>query len=208
MKISPLFIPALLSLLLFATGCMAPGRTAPKIDFYTLEYDPPCTGHKDPLPVVLDISRFSIVPDYSTMRIVFKDKPFECNEYVYHRWHADPADLVTSVLRRDFTRSGRFLAIEGPGTGLAPTHILSGSVDAFYEQDHVDTWESVLELTVTLFKANEPDISKRILFQRSYKSVKVSPTRTPAGVAQAMSLAMEELSGRILADVVSAIPRQ
>ncbi|WP_462325688.1 ABC-type transport auxiliary lipoprotein family protein [Desulfoplanes sp.] len=197
----------LLSIFLLCTaGCLGASHTAPKIDFYTLEYDPPCPTGTAPLPVVLDVSRFSIVPDYNSLRIVFRDAPYERDEYTYHRWHADPADLVTSFIRRDFSRSGRFLAICGTGTGLSPTHILTGSVDDFYERDRPDTWEAVLGLTITLSRADEPDVSKRIIFQRCYRTSQSCPTRTPAGVARAMSLAMEELSGRILADVLAAIP--
>jgi cholesterol transport system auxiliary component len=208
MKISTICFPFLVSLLLVATGCMAPGRTAPKIDFYTLEYDPHVLPTNAALPVVLDIPRFSIAPDYNTVRIVFKDAPFERNEYAYHRWHADPADLVTSFLRRDFTRSGCFLAVNDPGMRLSPTHVLSGSVDAFYEQDHADRWESVLEMTVTLSLADEPDVSRRILFQRCFQSVQPCPTKSPTGVAQAMSLAMKDISTRILADVTAALTQQ
>jgi ABC-type uncharacterized transport system auxiliary subunit len=193
---------------LLTAGCMAPSRPAPKIDFYTLEYDPPLRSGGAPLPVVLDIPRFSVAPDYATARIVFRETPFERGEYVYHRWHADPADLVTSFLRRDFTRSGHLLAVNDPGMGLAPTHILSGSLDALYEQDHAGGWEAVLELTITLAKADEPEVSKRILFQRCFQSVVPCPTKTPAGVARAMSLAMQDLSSRILAATTSALARQ
>jgi cholesterol transport system auxiliary component len=207
MKLSTISFCLLVSLLLIATGCMPSGRTPPKIDFYTLEYDPPVSPLTVALPVVLDIPRFSIAPDYNTARIVFKDTPFERNEYAYHRWHADPADLVTAFLRRDFTRSGSFLAVNDPGMRLSPTHVLSGSVDAFYEQDHAEGWESVLEVTVTLSQADEPDVSQRILFQRCFQSVQPCPTKSPSGVARAMSLAMKDISQRILAEVTAALAR-
>ena len=187
------------------TGCLAPGNPAPKVDFYTLEYNPACARPASPLPAVLDIQRFSIVPDYNTMRIVFKDTPFQRNEYVYHRWHADPADLVTAFLRRDLQASGLFLAVHAYGGGLPATHSLTGSVNAFYEHDLPHGWEAVLGMTITLSTTNEPDITKRILFQRCYETTRPCGTRTPAAVAQAMSEAMKELSAHIRNDIRHAI---
>lgn len=187
------------------TGCLAPGHPAPKVDFYTLEYTPVCVEKRPLLPAVLAIQRFSIVPDYNTMRIVFKDTPFQRNEYVYHRWHADPADLVTAFLCRDLQASGLFLAVHAYGSGLPATHTLTGSVNAFYEHDLPQGWEAVLGITITLSKNDEPDITKRILFQRCYTTTRPCGTRSPAAVAQAMSKAMEEVSANLRNDVLHAI---
>jgi len=200
-------IPLLVLATMMLAGCLSPGHPAPKIDFYTLEYDPVCVRPASPLPAVLDIQRFSIVPDYNTMRIVFKDTPFQRNEYVYHRWHADPADLVSSFLSRDLQASGLFLAVNAPESPLPATHMLSGSVNAFYEHDLPHGWEAVLGMTITLSRANEPDITKRILFQRCYRTTRPCGTRTPASVAQAMSEAMKELSANIQNDVAQAIAK-
>ena len=208
MKKSTLFLLLLLTFTTTVTGCLAPGGTAPQIDFYTLEYTAPCRTDSLPLPAVLDIPRFSIVPDYNTMRIVFKDTPFQRNEYVYHRWHADPADLVTAFLRRDFQASGRFLAVNHPGAELSSTHSLTGSVTSFYEHDLPQGWEAVLGLTMTLTRTDEPDITRRILFQKNYTTARPCETRTPAAVARAMSEAMQKLSQRILTDVTAAMQPQ
>jgi hypothetical protein len=186
-------------------GCLPPRHHIPPIHYYTLEYDPPRAQENATVPAIIEVTRFSIAPDYATMRMVYKDSPFKRSEYAYHRWHADPADLVTSFLRRDCLRSGVFLAVNDPGMVHAPTHIISGSVDGFYERDRADAWEAVLEVTITLSKADEPDVSKRILLQRAYSSVQTCATRTPQGVARAMSLAMEDISRQIRAHVAAAI---
>ncbi|GAU08814.1 ABC-type transport auxiliary lipoprotein family protein [Desulfoplanes formicivorans] len=202
------FLPVaicLLSVSLTLCSCLPPRHHIPPVHYYTLEYDPPEGQTNATVPAIIEVARFSIAPDYATLRMVFKDGPYRRSEYAYHRWHADPADLVTSFLRRDCNRSGVFLAVNDPGMVHAPTHSISGSVDAFYERDKAATWEAVLELTVTLSKADEPDVSRRILLQRSYTSVRTCQTRTPEGVAQAMSLAMQEISRRIRSDVAAAI---
>ncbi len=198
----------LLIVVITSTGCLTSTRPAPRIDFYTLEYTAPCRKASSPLPVVLNIPRFSIVPDYSTQRIVFQDTPFQRNEYVYHRWHADPADLVTAFMTRDFQASGRFLAVNHAGAGLSATHTLTGSVTSFYEHDLPRGWEAVLGLTITLTRTDEPDITRRILFQKNYTTARPCETRTPSAVARAMSEAMQELSQRILTDVTAAMQHQ
>jgi hypothetical protein len=78
-------------------------------------------------------------------------------------------------------------------------------VDEFFEWDTAKEWKAVLSLAITLMAHNEPDISKRVLFQRAYRTVKPCKEKHPSALARAMSLAMKEISGEILEDIYTIL---
>jgi hypothetical protein len=78
---------------------------------------------------------------------------------------------------------------------------MEGFVDEFFEWDTPKGWDTVLGLSITLVVLQEPDISKRILFQKSYRVTRRCKEEHPRGVAETMSLAMQEVSEKIIRDV-------
>jgi hypothetical protein len=74
-------------------------------------------------------------------------------------------------------------------------------VEAFYERDGADRWEAVLALSVTLIAEGEPDVSRRVLHQESYREVEPCVRKNPRSVSEAMSRAMERASRRIVTDL-------
>jgi len=78
-------------------------------------------------------------------------------------------------------------------------------VDEFFELDAIESWNAVLSITITLMAANEPDVSKSVLFQKSYRVKKMCKHKNPQGLAQAMSLAMGEISREVIKDIYLAV---
>ncbi len=78
-------------------------------------------------------------------------------------------------------------------------------MDEFFELDLTENWNAVLSLTITLMAANEPDVSKSVLFQKSYTIKKVCKQKNPQGLAQAMSLAMGVTSKEIIKDIYALL---
>jgi ABC-type uncharacterized transport system auxiliary subunit len=62
-----------------------------------------------------------------------------------------------------------------------------------------------LSLSVTLMAHDEPDISKRVLFQKAYRAIKPCKEKHPSALVRAMSLAMKDVSGEILEDVYTVL---
>jgi ABC-type uncharacterized transport system auxiliary subunit len=194
-----------LPVLLVAAGCIGPRQPELKIDYYTLEYAPPAFPGMAALPRVLRVQRFQIASDYNGQRIVFRQKAFQRDTYNYHKWRANPADLVSDFLTRDLNESGLFRAVFGPGTRTSATDRIEGSVDEFFEYDEPSTWQARLALTVTLIRENEPDITRRIVFQKRYVEIEPCQTKTPQALAEAMSRAMARASQNITQDVYRAL---
>lgn len=198
---------AILGLVFFSTSCGGWSRPSPKIEYFSLEYGPPAVERLDPLPLVLKVARFSAAPLYDTRQIIYREKPFSRDAYVYHRWRSSPADLVTYFLSRDLKQSSLFSGVLPHDSGRQGRFELEGSVDEFLESDLENGWEAVLAFSVTLMESNQPDVSKRVLLQKTYHTRKGCAQKNPRALADAMSRAMADLSAMVTMDVYNALKR-
>jgi len=78
-------------------------------------------------------------------------------------------------------------------------------VDQFYEMDEDPHWMAVLSLTVAVIDPKDPDVASNVLFQKTYHQKKPCPQNNPKGLAEAMSLAMKEISSEIIRDTCASI---
>jgi cholesterol transport system auxiliary component len=190
-----------LGIFLLFSACLNLKQPSQRIAFYTLEYDPPVIAGIGTLPYAIRIDRFSVAPVYDTTQIIYRDQSFVRNAYIYHKWRVNPGNLVTYFLTRDIRHSNLFEAVLPDKGRFDPSFILEGSVDQFVEWDTGVKSSAVLSINVTLIAANEPDIHKKIIFQRSYNATQECKERQPRALAEAMSLAMAHVSGEILEDI-------
>ena len=202
---------AIIILMMFSMvlgGCVTLKQPSMKIEYYTLEYDALSPGEDtnlEPVQAVLRVERFGIAPVFNTDRIIFRDQDFKRTSYSYHKWKANPADMVAYFLSRDLRRSGLFTAVV-PHVSVTPhTHIVEGFVDEFLELDSKDDWAAVLSVNVTLMTVGEPDISKKIIFQQRFSARKKCIDKLPEALAQAMSEAMAEVTKEICIAVHKAL---
>ena len=194
------------SLFLFLIfGCIGTQRPPVKIDYYTLEYELSKFDDLKPTPFVVRIERFSVSPFYNTNNIIYKTRQFKRDAYNYHKWRANPGDMVTCFLSRDLKKSSLFKAIFEPGSRFSSSHVISGTVDEFFEQDEKNSWKAVLSVTITLIKENETDISKHIIFQKRYRRSEKCSRKNPLALAEAMSNAMSGISEMVIDDVYKSL---
>jgi len=193
------------SVFFLAGGCLNFKQPRNQVQHYILEYTSPEIKDLKPLPVSLKVDRFSVAPAYNTNRIIYRDGSFKRDEYFYHKWRANPGDMVTDFLSRDIRNSGLFKAVLPQGSDFPFSCVLEGSVDEFVEWDAAESWKAVLAVTVALMAANEPDVSKRILFQKTYRVEKLFIDKNPRGLAQAMSMAMGDISMNVIRDIYSVL---
>ena len=176
-----------------------------KISYYTLEYDPPETANLKSLPFVIYIERFNVAPLYDSNRIIYSQKKFKRNAYIYHKWMANPGDLVSYYLTRDIKRSSLFSTAFSSNSNYSSTHIINGTVDEFFEQDDDKVWKAVLSINITLMSKDEPGISKSVLMQKRYSAIEPCNRKNPQALAEAMSKAMANISDRIIKDVYKCL---
>jgi cholesterol transport system auxiliary component len=191
----------ILGLMIILGGCGAMEKPPAKIDYYTLEYNTPVFSGLAALPWVIRLERFSVAPTYNTTKITYRDHSFKRAVYPYHEWRANPGDLVGFFLARDIRASGLFKAVLPHDSRVPASFLLEGSVDEFYERDGVDHWDAVLSIGITLMAENEPDITKRVLFQKSYRMTQPCEKKNPMALVEAMSLAMEKTTEAVIRDL-------
>jgi len=199
--LQPLLLTLLAALLL---GCLGCGKPPMLVNQYMLEYPAPMVGRKAKLPAALKVDLFSVAQAFNTNAMVYQPQPFQSQTYNYSRWRANPGYLVTDYLIRDLRESGLFKAVFGPDGSGEYRFKLEGGVAEFQEVDAADGWKASLALTVTLLDTTQEELPRRVVFQKNYRVQEPLPEKTPQGLAQGMSRAMEQLSARIIQDTYEA----
>src|SRR6266568_4731734 len=89
------------------SGCFG-GQAGRSMEQYVLEYTPAVPQGFSMLPETITVDRFTTAQLYGTTAMIYQDEPFQSNQYFYHRWRANPADLVPDCLLRDLRHAGIF----------------------------------------------------------------------------------------------------
>ena len=195
----------LVCLCLPLTACLNLKQPRNKIEYYSLEYNPPrVTGHQ-PVSHVIKVALFGVSPIYKTRKIIYRDEAYKRTAYDYHKWQANPAALVTYFLARDMQQSGLFKAVVTHKSRFPHAYVLGGNVDEFLESDRVDGWQADLSLNIILISEHESDASKKIIFQKSYRIRKPCQQKNPQALAEAMSAAMSEASAQIISEIYNRL---
>lgn len=193
-------IAALLIFLLLWCGC---GKPPMLIKKYLFDYPAPAVK-VTPLEENLKVEKFAVAQAFNSTAMVYRTAPYNSETYNYSRWQVNPGYLVTDYLIRDLRNSRLFKAVLPGDSPTKARFALEGGVEEIQELDQGDVWQASLALNITLLDTNENEITKRVLFQKNYQATEPLTEKTPAGLAQAMSRAMEQLSARIITDVYQA----
>lgn len=186
-------------------GCIGPKNQPNPINYYILEYDPPVQSNLKKLPFSIWIDRFTTASIYNSNNIFYQIKPFGIKIYHYHKWQVNPSRFISDFLTRDMRKSGLFTGVFTRGNTASSSFRIEGSVDEFYEQDNNNTWMAVLTVSATLLSDNEKNKRNKLVFQKRYHSKKTCSRKTPRSLAESMSMAMAEISEKIIADVYQAL---
>jgi cholesterol transport system auxiliary component len=183
------------------TACLDLKQPRNKIEYYSLEYDPPRMSERPPVSQVIKVSLFSVSPIYNSRKIIYRNDAYKRAAYDYHKWQANPAEFVTYFLARDMQQSGLFEAVVTPNKRFPHAFAVGGNVDEFLESDLSDGWQADLSLNVFLVNEQEKDVTKKIIFQKSYHVSKPCRQKNPQALAEAMSAAMSEASLQIIHEI-------
>lgn len=190
----------LLILLFLIPACLGRGVPARYVEKYLLEYPPPTVAGLPALGEVIRVERFSAVQALNSPAMAYRPGPFSRDTYLYHRWRVHPADMVTDFLLRDLRESGLFRAVLSSRDGAEARFVLEGGVEDFQETGD-GFGQAALTLYITLLDTAREEITRQVLFQKTYRTIEPLESQTPAALARAMSRAMEKLSERIIRDV-------
>jgi ABC-type uncharacterized transport system auxiliary subunit len=183
------------------SGC---GKAPNAVENYILEYSSPVMGARPQLDQNLTVEQFAVAQAYNSRDMVYRPSPYQSDVYRYNRWRVNPGYLVTDYLIRDLRNSRLFRGVFlGPNSGNS-RYQLEGAVEEFQELDEPDGWKASLAINVTLLDTAQELLPQRVVFQRNYRAVEPLVQKTPHGLAQGMSQAMENVSAQIINDVYQA----
>lgn len=192
---------ALIVFLLIWCGCGQPPMLVQK---YLLEYPAPVVQKAAPLNDSLKVEQFAVAQAFNTTAMVYRTSPYTAENYHYSRWRVNPGYLVADYLTRDLRDSRLFKAVLSAESPSKARFSLEGGVQEIQELDQGAVWQASLALNLTLIDTNATEITRRVLFQKSYQATETMTEKTPAGLAGAMSRALAQLSPRIITEVYQA----
>jgi ABC-type uncharacterized transport system auxiliary subunit len=181
------------------------GKPPAMINKYVLEYPTPVLAKLRPLDTGILVKLFAVDQTINRPEMVYKVNPFRTGTYWYNRWRANPGYLVTDYLIRDLRDSKLFAGVFSYDLSGPARFKLEGDVVDFQENDSPGLWNAALTLNLTLLDTDKENITERVMFQRRYETLEPMLTKSPQGLAEAMSRAMQKLSGQIIDDVYRAV---
>src|SRR6185369_11866182 len=111
------------------SGCFGGGQPGRAMEQYALEYQPDVPQEFSMLPETITVERFTSALQYSTTAMVYQEEPYQSNQYLYHRWRVNPADLVTDYLMRDLRSAGMFRGVFNHRSSEPSRYLLAGDVE-------------------------------------------------------------------------------
>lgn len=193
-------IACLLGLSLLYCGCGQPPLLVQK---YLLDYPAPVLK-ATPLKDNLGVEKFEVDEAYNRTAMVYRPAPYRAETYEYSSWRVNPGFMVADYLIRDLRDSHLFKAVLTADGSKLTRFILEGGVREIQEVDQGELWQASLVLNITFLDTSQTEITKRVLFQKTYRATEPMTEKTPAGLAQAMSRALAQLSPRIITDIYQA----
>ena len=191
-------------LICLGTGC-AGARPPQATEYYFLDYRPPATGITKGLDSFLKIERFAVAQLYNSNTMAYRTGPFSLQTFPYEKWRANPADLVTDCLVRDFRSAGIFRAVFSYRDPEQVRFSLEGQIMEFAEIEEDGNRKAALTLSVVLLDLSRKEILQRVVFQKKYVYAAKCEDEGPSGLARGLSASLERLSGQIQNDVYRAI---
>jgi ABC-type uncharacterized transport system auxiliary subunit len=168
-----------------ALGCSF-FRAQPHIRYYTLTLT---AGPTTPLDAPVSVTGFAADEPYATARLAYRLSPYRLDYYTYHRWAADPRNLLRATARDYFERGA---AREGL------PYELEGNIRRFEEVDDPAGWQGALTLDIKVARGGA------IVVQRTYAETEPAEAKNAEAVAAALSRALQRILDHVAADVAAA----
>ena len=195
------------TLVLAFSGCMRAPSAAKPVYYYTLDYSPAPRSFAKPVPWVLRVERFTASPPFNSQRIIYADKGLHRNAYAHFQWVAQPGELLAYSLARDLRQTNAFQAVWAPDGASTPTHLVTGWVEEFTEEDFVQPSQASVKISISLIDVRDADPVRRILFQKTFSAKAPCKESTPAALSVAMSGAVSKISTAMIEEIYSHLSR-
>jgi ABC-type uncharacterized transport system auxiliary subunit len=196
---------AMIALAVLLAGCFGGGQPGRMADQYVLDYAPVAPQETAMLPESITVEHFSAAQLYSGTAMVYQEEPYKSNQFLFHHWRVNPADLVTDCLLRDLRSAAMFRGVFSYRSAEVSRYRLAGAVEEFRESGGKEERQAVLSLNITLFDTARQELPDQLMFQKNYRIVEPLEGETPADLAKGMSRAVAKASELLLTDIYKAV---
>ena len=193
-------ISVLLMAVLVVAGCGG-GKSTYVIRQYLPDYAPPANTGQARIDEAIRLEPFATAQAYNSTTMFYRPSPFELSAYSRERWRVPPGDMVTDYLLRDLRHSGGFRAVLGYDDAGEGRYGLNGTVVEFLEVDGDGGPRARLSVDATLLDNSQREITKRVVFQKTYTAEEPMQEKSARAMAEAMSRALKRFSGELAADI-------
>lgn len=200
-----------LGIVLQFNSCISIKSDYPEINFYNLDQTATTAAAQQDLEIALMIRDFSIAAEYDSERILTKWEGLRIQRYFYHRWTADPAELITDYFTGTMSRSSVFSSVITPPTVIIPDYILEGEIIemmAYSSEDEETENYVVLSLKMSLISTDPAKTEENVVMDKVYTTKVQRENEKAATIAPAFSNAASKLSREVLSDIIASVNQQ
>ncbi len=198
-------LPALAALAATAllASCVKLAQPAPHVQTYALALAPSAPTDRH-FAVTLHVASFGVAAVYDREAIVYRENTFTTGAYFYHRWSANPGQMVADLLARDLADSGAFDAVQRSPSLAGADYDLTGNVETLEEASGPGGCVAALQLRVTLLRTRARSGSG-VVRQKAYAAQEPCACDDVPRLVEAMSRALANVATEIGRDVQDAI---
>lgn len=190
------------SLLLVFTlvGCVSLERAYPDRRYFVIEAPRGETSLNPPASGVLLVTSLRVSPRYESKSFIYRrsDAGFEAD--YYNQFLVSPGAMLTEDIRRSLADALASQYVVGTSSQLEPTHVLEGTVDAFYG-DFRDTSAPKAVLEMEFFLSKEAPTKAEILMRKRYTKAIPVNGRSAETLVKGWNQALGEIITALAADL-------
>jgi ABC-type uncharacterized transport system auxiliary subunit len=186
-------------LVVFAPGCTLKNREA--VIYHALDYRSPEKESKATVPETLMMYQFLLDDSVDNDWLVVPDAPGGEESAQRHRWHENPADMITELIMRDIENSGLFVRTIDQSSSSHYRYALEGTVKKFRGTISGGKATALLEVEATLTDFDPPPGKSKTLLSRVYRIEVPSKEKVAEALVKALNEAAKQLSERIRGDI-------
>jgi ABC-type uncharacterized transport system auxiliary subunit len=189
----------ILFLVALAPACTLKNRDA--VMYHALDYQSPRKETKVVVPETLMMYQFLLDDSVDNDWFVVADARGGEDATQRHRWHENPADMITELIMRDIENSGLFAKTVDQSSSSQYRYALEGTVKKFQGLVSGGKASALLEVQATLTDFDPPPGKEKTLLSRVYRIEIPSKEKVAEALVKALNEATQQLSERLRGDI-------
>lgn len=182
-------------------GCVSLDKAYPDKRYFAIEGP---RGERAANPTagggVLLISRVRVSPRYDGRSFIYRRSDAHFESDFYNQFLVSPGAMLTEEIRRGLAEAQIAQYVVGTSSQLEPTHVLEGTVDAFYG-DFRDLSAPKAVLEMEFFLSKESPARAEILTRKRYAKAIAVSGRSVEALVQGWNQALHEILAALAADL-------